>query len=573
MPSVVDSFIVELGLDPATFNKGQRDALSAFKKTQEEALKGAQNVESSAKRVAEAYSMVQGKVLGLISILVGGRGLKEFVTHVIGGDAALGRLSKTLNTSVADLSAWGGASHRFGGSVEGTVNSIQGLVREFQTFKITGQSSILPYFRALGVQIEDVTTGKMRPMNDILLDLADKFSKMDPAMAATFGHNLGFDEGTINLLLRGRVGVAGIVAEQKKLNAITKESSDRAEKLAADWRQLEQASEGLGRELLTITVPALTAVTKALGEGLKSLHWQETPEGRKAAEDQGEKLHEDLVGRFGEPPAWLRSLFGLEAEGPGVQPKSLPSKTGPAVAGSRNSLANSPFGNLIARGEGTYNTVNLGQRGRYASASVNLENMTLADVMAAQRAGQFNAAGRYQITRDTLSAGSKALGLSGSERFDRALQDKLFEQYLVGIKRKEISDYLSGRSNDLKAAVLATSKEWASVANPATGQSYYAGVANNKSSISADEVSQALQAVRAANQAAGARGALSGVVGAGAISSSFVDSRASNTIANDTKIGAINVNVPGGDAEAIGRGIEAAINRVDFTTHANYGAN
>jgi muramidase (phage lysozyme) len=160
------------------------------------------------------------------------------------------------------------------------------------------------------------------------------------------------------------------------------------------------------------------------------------------------------------------------------------------------SLANTAFGKLIARGEGDYNSVNLGKAGGYKSSTADLENMTVDDVLIAQQKGKFNAAGRYQITKDVMVNAVNALNLTGKEKFDQRLQDRIFEQYLAGSKRPEIANYLKGKSDDIDAAIKAASREWASVADPTTGKSVYEGIGNNKASISVDEMRRALQESR-----------------------------------------------------------------------------
>lgn len=156
----------------------------------------------------------------------------------------------------------------------------------------------------------------------------------------------------------------------------------------------------------------------------------------------------------------------------------------------------SPLANLIARGEGTYNSVNLGQRGGYRSSDADLASMTVAQVLKAQADHQFNAAGRYQIIPSTLRDAVKAMHLGGGEKFDAGLQDRIFSQYLTGSRHAEIADYLSGKNNNLMAAVGAAAREWASVADPTTGRSHYAGVGNNRASISVAEIAHALQSAR-----------------------------------------------------------------------------
>lgn len=162
---------------------------------------------------------------------------------------------------------------------------------------------------------------------------------------------------------------------------------------------------------------------------------------------------------------------------------------------------------LIARGEGSYNSVNLGGAHGYRASTADLEHMTVAEVMQHQAAGDFNAAGRYQVIKETLAGAVRALGLKGTELFNADTQDRIFETYLITVKRRQIADYIQGRSDDLNAAVLATSEEWASVAAPPGVRtrngfisdgttSFYAGVANNKASITAFEMAQVLQQER-----------------------------------------------------------------------------
>ncbi|MBG0865509.1 mannosyl-glycoprotein endo-beta-N-acetylglucosamidase [Burkholderia sp. 9779_493] len=188
------------------------------------------------------------------------------------------------------------------------------------------------------------------------------------------------------------------------------------------------------------------------------------------------------------------------AQNPAPRIERVAARDDSSLAGRLGQLADTAFGKLIARGEGDYNSVNRGARGGYRAGTENLEGMTLAQVMAAQRAGQFNAAGRYQIIGSTLAEAARGLKLNGSEMFDRKLQDRIFEQYLVRNKRRAIAEYVEGRSDDLRGALRAASREWASVADPDTGRSYYAGKGNNRASITAAEMAAALRNTRATYQ-------------------------------------------------------------------------
>ncbi len=154
---------------------------------------------------------------------------------------------------------------------------------------------------------------------------------------------------------------------------------------------------------------------------------------------------------------------------------------------------------VIARGEGNYNSVNLGEKYGYKSSTRNLKAMTVGEVLAAQARKEFNAAGKYQTISSTLRGAVDAGIVSTAEKFNEEVQERIVQNYLLTAKkgRKSLEDYISGKSNDLVGANIDVAKEFASVAHPATGKSYYAGVGNNRASISVKEAQDALMASRA----------------------------------------------------------------------------
>jgi len=263
MATVIDSLIVELGLDPKGFTQGQKEAGASFLKTKQEASKTAKDMEDSGKKAAQFFSQLRGNVIALFAAFTAGKGLKEFIADVVTADALVGRFSVTLDTNIGTLSAWNNIASLSGGTAQGMTGSIAGLVSQFQTFSITGESSVIPYFRALGINISD-SSGRMRNMQDILLDLSDKFSHLDPARAAAFGHALGFDEATINLLIRGRSAIQAMLDEQKRLGVITKADAEAGIALQHSWGALGQSSTSLGRTLLTELAPFLIKVLDGL---------------------------------------------------------------------------------------------------------------------------------------------------------------------------------------------------------------------------------------------------------------------------------------------------------------------
>lgn len=209
---------------------------------------------------------MRSQAVGFAAAAFGANGIKEFVQQVTTSNAALDRSARVLNTTTETLSLWRGAAVLAGGTAQGMQSSIAGLVAEFQNFALTGQSSTIPYFRALGVQVSDVS-GKMRPFQDVMIDLADAFAKLDPERAAAFGRALGFDEGTINLLIKGSAGVKVLLADMEKLSVVNRDAAATSTALEQSWSRLAEGAKGTGNRIVTELTPILTWALDIIGGG------------------------------------------------------------------------------------------------------------------------------------------------------------------------------------------------------------------------------------------------------------------------------------------------------------------
>ena len=162
--------------------------------------------------------------------------------------------------------------------------------------------------------------------------------------------------------------------------------------------------------------------------------------------------------------------------------------------------------NLIGKAESNndYNAYNRGTAGgKILGANFNRSLVTsrisaiLADMsLNAENTNRLFAVGRYQLIPDTLKDAIAVLKLDKTAIFNEALQDKIFTDYLLRHKRPHIFDYVSGLSDDIKAAALDASREWASIADPHTGYSHYGN--GNVASVKINEMNKALRVARSA---------------------------------------------------------------------------
>ena len=256
MATIIDSLLVKLGLDSSEFEAKKTKVNKGLKDTGSEADKTGAKLKKSGKDGAEGFENVAKSAAKFLALIGGTMAVKRFIENQIEANAALDRFAQNLNQGVNSISAWSNAAEQAGGSAEGLQGTMDMLSKSQTELQLTGQSGLIPYFSALGVSLAD-TQGKARPVNELLLDLSDRFSKMDRTTANNMGRMMGIDQGTMQLLLKGRSEVELMIARQKEYGAVTKQQAEEASRLRNAMVASKQSFEAFGRELLSAATPAL----------------------------------------------------------------------------------------------------------------------------------------------------------------------------------------------------------------------------------------------------------------------------------------------------------------------------
>src|ERR1700741_275561 len=147
--TVIDEFVVALGLDPSNFNAGQKKTLEDFKKTKDKAKETAKDIEESGKQAAQFYSKIKTEALGLFAVIAGAGGIEKFAAATVTSFSAMGRASKAMGLSVSDLAPFQNMIVRNGGSAEAARASLQGLAQQMEEWKVTGNTANLPWLNRI----------------------------------------------------------------------------------------------------------------------------------------------------------------------------------------------------------------------------------------------------------------------------------------------------------------------------------------------------------------------------------------------------------------------------------------
>jgi peptidoglycan hydrolase-like protein with peptidoglycan-binding domain len=199
-------------------------------------------------------------------------------------------------------------------------------------------------------------------------------------------------------------------------------------------------------------------------------------------------------------------------------PAVSPAAVSPAALSPAAVAAPSRLSNLIGSGEGGYNSFNRGVAGDSGGREIDFSQMTVGEVMRRQDLPRNDpqrlfAVGKFQMIPGTMAEAVRALDIDRNTRFTPELQERMFHDYLIDEKRPAVRAFITAPEGQgtpalQQRAQIALAQEFASVADPRTGRSYYHGdSAGNASSITARQSADALGAMRADYRAAIARGA------------------------------------------------------------------
>ncbi|MFI0560582.1 hypothetical protein ACH33A_23210 [Escherichia coli] len=234
--------------------------------------------------------------------------------------------------------------------------------------------------------------------------------------------------------------------------------------------------------------------------------WQPFLNALKKDAPEWKKYSEDFLDKM----AWMQDVT-TEKLGPSLWHMHPIKFLAALKVKSSTGWAHSPFADLLGVVESkndytAYNKTWPHPNPTHSEAhyKTNLTSMTISQVMYAQSRFDMFATGRFQIIPSTLRSAVEELKLDVNSLYDESMQDKIFEEYLIKIKRKPIIEYLEGNGN-VEDAIYAWAQEFASagvrkgktISKGRTahneGVSYYSGDGLNRAHLMPDEMVKILE--------------------------------------------------------------------------------
>ena len=255
---ILDTLVTIFRADMANLKAGQKEATQGNEKLTQSFKRAEEVGRSFAKSLGES---IKSLAAPLAALYAGGRiadGLKEqaedFRNLTLQAQQFGQSAQDILAVRQAFVSAGAGAQE-----AEALINKLAKAQRDLALF---GRSDLIPLFRTMGIAAVDAF-GKVKPVSELLPDIAENISKMPPVRQQYLAQALGLSLSALELMKKGKDGVATLVREMKNTGP-TKEQIEASNKLSLSLSALKATANSATTQFLSGLTPAFNAVVDVL---------------------------------------------------------------------------------------------------------------------------------------------------------------------------------------------------------------------------------------------------------------------------------------------------------------------
>lgn len=259
MASILETFFFLFEADAKKLEEG----LDKSEKSSEDLEKSLKETDKAGDQLGKGMLDLAKKAGFALGSLLAFSAVKATILEVAGAIDDLGDAAAAMDIPVEDFSAWSMAATMSDGSQEGFIASLNQINTGFIDIATKGKGRLLPFLKEMGLSLDDVKAAAKDPLS-ALLKMSDTFKGLTRSEAAGLGSKLGLDQGTINLLSRGRVGVEELIKKQKELGVVTTAQVEAAAKFDDAMKEWNATIANVKRQFVTEALPALTEFIKTL---------------------------------------------------------------------------------------------------------------------------------------------------------------------------------------------------------------------------------------------------------------------------------------------------------------------
>ncbi len=222
-----------------------------------------QKTKESAQKVDSVISSLIEKVASGFTAIMSIDFLKNAIDSSIKLATKLDNLSYMTNISKENLSAWGEAVKRNGGTTDSfysSISSVSDKIRDMQTnFGSAGQS----VFFKLGISLKDAN-GHIKNAVQVLGDVGNKIKDMPKVWQLDIGKKLGLDEATIRLISSGSEEANKLVQNMMKMSGVNQVNTEQNLKLRNSLYDISLIWDSMKLTISNFLIPYVATFSEIL---------------------------------------------------------------------------------------------------------------------------------------------------------------------------------------------------------------------------------------------------------------------------------------------------------------------
>lgn len=273
MATVIDAFLVTLGMDAKGFQEGIKKAKAGENELENvqrrrDAAEKRRNADQdkAMRKQSDNFRRLRNDALALAAVFTAGVGIKNFITNTIDSAVNLGYLSQNLGQSTERLKAWQLASERAGGTQQGVIAQLKESVDSISALNTgLGPNEGMQWFFRMGGSSRDLKDG-----NTYLLArsriIADIF-KTDPSRAMLIAQQMGISEDQFNFIKQGPDAIEDLIKAQEKHAAVSAKDAAAALKLKNQFLDLRDSLTLTAQRIVLQLAPAIERLFSKLEAG------------------------------------------------------------------------------------------------------------------------------------------------------------------------------------------------------------------------------------------------------------------------------------------------------------------
>ena len=279
MATVIDSLMIELGLDTSKFSTAQKKSVDQLRKFDDQSTKTFKNTQRGVNDLGDGFTKTRDALLSLGTAIVGMTGFKDIIKDTTTTNANIGRTAQLFKMSATELDAWGQVMKSVGGDASDFQGSMQSIKQGLSAVQF-GDAAILKPLAILGAtDAVDIKTQKVD-----VLKLADAIKKFTD----TYGEEtaflqaqaIGVNRELFMVLKEGSASVQSLYQEAEKGSGVTNKNTEAAAALQKKWGDVSRAMDAAKNEITDQLNPSMMELAKLTEASLRLfVEWDKTLNG------------------------------------------------------------------------------------------------------------------------------------------------------------------------------------------------------------------------------------------------------------------------------------------------------